>query len=63
MLQKTQLNELIDKLARECGYDPARPPLGWYNRYDGFDHEEFAKKVWAQAWAAAVNNTLDSSDI
>jgi peptidoglycan/xylan/chitin deacetylase (PgdA/CDA1 family) len=59
---ETNLDKLFDQLARECGYEPAwsRPPLGWYNRYDGFDHVEFARKVWARAWAEAVNNTLDS---
>jgi hypothetical protein len=48
---------IFDKLARESGYEPARPPLGWYNRYDEFDHLEFARKVWA----TAVNSMLDQN--
>ncbi len=56
-MDETNFNKMIDQLARESGYEPARPPLGWYNRYDEFDHVEFAKKVWAKA----VNTMLDSN--
>lgn len=52
-------DNIFNQLARECGYEPARPPLGWYNRYDEFDHIEFARKVWARAWAEAVSNTAE----
>lgn len=55
---ETNLEKIFDQLARESGYEPARPPLGWYNRYDEFDHVEFARKVWAKA----VNTILDSSN-
>lgn len=36
---------VIEALAKEAGWDSARPPYGKFSQYDEFDHVQFAKLI------------------
>ena len=39
------MNERIKELAKQAGWDPARPPYGKFSQYDEFDHVKFAQLI------------------
>jgi hypothetical protein len=39
------MNEKIKALAKQAGWNPARPPYGKFSQYDEFDHEKFAELI------------------
>lgn len=42
------MNEKIKALAKQAGWNPARPPYGKFSQYDEFDHEKFAELIVAE---------------
>ena len=39
------MNEKIKALAKQAGWNPARPPYGKFSQYDEFDHDKFAELI------------------
>ena len=55
---------VIEALAKEAGWDSARPPYGKFSQYDEFDHVQFAKLIVQECEKILIENVevaLDAS--
>ena len=55
---------VIEALAKEAGWDSARPPYGKFSQYDEFDHVQFAKLIVRECEKILIENVevaLDDS--
>jgi hypothetical protein len=55
------MNEKIKALAKQAGWNPARPPYGKFSQYDEFDHDKFAELIIEEC--CDVVRYIDAVDI
>jgi len=51
------MNEKIKALAKQAGWNPARPPYGKFSQYDEFDHDKFAELIVQECCEVAYCNS------
>ena len=57
------MNEKIKALAKQAGWNPARPPYGKFSQYDEFDHEKFAELIVRECMKESMDEIVSDEDI
>lgn len=55
--------KVIETLAKEAGWDPAKPPYGKFSQYDEFDHLKFAELMVRECIDVALSERITDEEI